>query len=443
MVENIVINIIEYLKYFLIFQCFLNGKVISRKRFCIGTIEIILICFATSILKHRDAQLILIVGILVYVLWIYEGRIKNKILIYTESLICINYLDTISCAISGGLFKGNMGWYFLNQNRKILMIQGVLSLVCIIIIICIKMKINKRKINWFIRQISIMQCTLLSGAMAGLYFVLATMILFVAYREPNHRYKLYILLATATLLILSCILAFFLYSNHLKKENDLKTKNIEAQKENDGLRLALYANMEMMDDDMRQYRHDNRHHRAVLRELASKGDLEEIKDYLVQLSEQDEDLKKKNVLYTGNYMVDAIINGIIAKEAYSDVKFHCEGKLPRKLMIQDVDLSGLLSNGLENAAEACLHSNGDKCVLFKAASYENMIHFEIKNTYDSTRYKALSKGDFETTKKNSEYHGYGIESMRCVVKKYDGKLEYIVEPEWVITDIYLQQKDEI
>lgn len=105
MVENIVINIIEYLKYFLIFQCFLNGKVISRKRFCIGTIEIILICFATSILKHRDAQLILIVGILVYVLWIYEGRIKNKILIYTESLICINYLDTISCAISGGYLK--------------------------------------------------------------------------------------------------------------------------------------------------------------------------------------------------------------------------------------------------------------------------------------------------------------------------------------------------
>lgn len=33
--------------------------------------------------------------------------------------------------------------------------------------------------------------------------------------------------------------------------------------------------------------------------------------------------------------------------------------------------------------------------------------------------------------------------MRRVVKKYDGKLEYSVEPEWVITDIYLQQKDEI
>jgi len=287
------------------------------------------------------------------------------------------------------------------------------------------------------------QCMLLIGAMTGFFVDIVTSLLYQIYGEPNHRYKLYILLAVATLITLFCILAFFLYSSHLKKENDLKTKNIEFQEENDGLRLALYANMEMMDDDMRQYRHDNRHHVAVLKELASKGELEEIKDYLAQLSEQSEELKKKNVLYTGNYMVDAIINGIVTKEVYADVKFQCEGKLPRKLMIQDVDLSGLLSNGLENAAEACLHSNGDKYVLFKAASYENMIHFEIKNTYDSTRYKALSKGDFETTKRDNEYHGYGIESMRRVVKKYDGKLEYIVEPEWVITDIYLQQKDEI
>ena len=66
----------------------------------------------------------------------------------------------------------------------------------------------------------------------------------------------------------------------------------------------------------------------------------------------------------------------------------------------------------------------------------------IKKTWQEFR-DALSKGDFETTKKDSEYHGYGIESMRRVVKKYDGKLEYSVEPEWVITDIYLQQKDEI
>lgn len=374
-------------------------------------------------------------------LCLYEGKYKNKIILFLLTWISVNYLDTICYLFLGGAIRDNVVWYYSHAPVNIKLIENIVAEFIILLVAWIYTRNNHKR--WFEAKLNIRQCILLLGAMLGLYIVFITFILFMAYGAPDKRNLLNIILIASAIITISCILAFFLYSNHLKKENDLKTKNIEVQEENDGLRLALYANMEMMDDDMRQYRHDNRHHRAVLRELASKGDLEEIKDYLAQLSEQDEDLKKKNVLYTGNYMVDAIINGIIAKEAYSDVKFHCEGKLPRKLMIQDVDLSELLSNGLENAAEACLHSNGDKCVLFKAASYENMIHFEIKNTYDSARYKALSKGDFETTKKDSEYHGYGIESMRRVVKKYDGKLEYSVEPEWVITDIYLQQKDEI
>lgn len=402
----IIIHIIELVKYYIIFTYILHGKIKTKKNMLYGILIIMCSIGCLFVLNESNLYAISIIVILLLVLVVYDGYICNKIMLYLLTVLFVNYCDSLAMILLGMLYKKDPVCFFINTTKSIKIGEGCLAII-------------------------------------GLYIIMGTMLIYIQYMDAINKERAHFIIGVAAALILSCILAFFLYSNHLKKENDLKTKNIEAQKENDGLRLALYANMEMMDDDMRQYRHDNRHHRAVLRELASKGDLEEIKDYLVQLSEQDEDLKKKNVLYTGNYMVDAIINGIIAKEAYSDVKFHCEGKLPRKLMIQDVDLSGLLSNGLENAAEACLHSNGDKCVLFKAASYENMIHFEIKNTYDSTRYKALSKGDFETTKKNSEYHGYGIESMRCVVKKYDGKLEYIVEPEWVITDIYLQQKDEI
>lgn len=437
MIVNIVFVLIEVIKYLIVFSLILHGKFCSERRVYFGILTILISILLGCVIPKQP---LLIILIFISIMFLYDGREQNKMIYFAIAFIGINYLDSIDYAITGYFISGNLERLFIHYNI-IERLLGGLGSVIILLLIAI---VNKNNQKYYLKsKVLYSQCMLFLGAMTGFFVVITTLLLYQVYGEPNHRYKLYILLATATLLTISCILAFFLYSNHLKKENDLKTKNIEVQEENDGLRLALYANMEMMDDDMRQYRHDNRHHRAVLSELASKGDLEEIKDYLAQLSEQDEDLKKKNVLYTGNYMVDAIINGIIAKEAYSDVKFHCEGKLPRKLMIQDVDLSELLSNGLENAAEACLHSNGDKCVLFKAASYENMIHCEIKNTYDSTRYKALSKGDFETTKKNSEYHGYGIESMRCVVKKYDGKLEYIVEPEWVITDIYLQQKDEI
>lgn len=40
-------------------------------------------------------------------------------------------------------------------------------------------------------------------------------------------------------------------------------------------------------------------------------------------------------------------------------------------------------------------------------------------------------------------HGYGIQNMERVVKSYNGKMEYNVDPEWVTVDIFLQQKDEI
>lgn len=435
------INMFEIIKYFTVFLFIFRGKMYKNNRIIFGILALALLLLIQTFGLKSDSAIFSVFAILIILGIIIIGKWKNKVILFLLTWIFINYLDTICYFLMGIAIKKNAIWYYAYNPGDLKLLESIFAelIIIIIAIICRKKAIG----NWFERKLQIVQSMLLIGAMLGFYIVLIAFTVFRTYGEPSYQNRLNITLIFFILLTISCILAFFLYSNHLKKENDLKTKNIEVQEENDGLRLALYANMEMMDDDMRQYRHDNRHHRAVLSELASKGDLEEIKDYLAQLSEQDEDLKKKNVLYTGNYMVDAIINGIIAKEAYSDVKFHCEGKLPRKLMIQDVDLSELLSNGLENAAEACLHSNGDKCVLFKAASYENMIHCEIKNTYDSTRYKALSKGDFETTKKDSEYHGYGIESMRRIVKKYDGKLEYIVEPEWVITDIYLQQKDEI
>ena len=434
-------NLLDIMKYITIYSLIFHGKIYKNKASVVKAFILTAFLFMQTFILQSGSLIILVFISCLILLCLYEGKYKNKIILFLLTWISVNYLDTICYLFLGGAIRDNVVWYYSHAPVNIKLIENIVAEFIILLVAWIYTRNNHKR--WFEAKLNIRQCILLLGAMLGLYIVFITFILFMAYGAPDKRNLLNIILIASAIITISCILAFFLYSNHLKKENDLKTKNIEVQEENDGLRLALYANMEMMDDDMRQYRHDNRHHRAVLRELASKGDLEEIKDYLVQLSEQDEDLKKKNVLYTGNYMVDAIINGIIAKEAYSDVKFHCEGKLPRKLMIQDVDLSGLLSNGLENAAEACLHSNGDKCVLFKAVSYENMIHFEIKNTYDSTRYKALSKGDFETTKKDSEYHGYGIESMRRIVKKYDGKLEYIVEPEWVITDIYLQQKDEI
>lgn len=161
-----------------------------------------------------------------------------------------------------------------------------------------------------------------------------------------------------------------------------------------------------------------------------------------QLSQKDKELNRERVRYTGNFMVDSIIFGITRDQKFKEVDFQFDGGLPSNLGVKDIDICGVLANALENAMEACLKGNDRKAVIMKVGCYENMISFQIKNTYDSSRYKALAGGEFYSSKEG-DGHGYGIQNMERVVKSYNGKMEYNVDPEWITVDIFLQQKDEI
>ncbi len=80
------------------------------------------------------------------------------------------------------------------------------------------------------------------------------------------------------------------------------------------LRAAYYEHIKSMNDDMRKYRHDFRHHVSTMERLVEEGEYLELKGYLNQLYKQDLDLKQKMSVYTGNYMVDAVITGIVEQK---------------------------------------------------------------------------------------------------------------------------------
>lgn len=277
------INMFEIIKYFTVFLFIFRGKMYKNNRIIFGILALALLLLIQTFGLKSDSAIFSVFAILIILGIIIIGKWKNKVILFLLTWIFINYLDTICYFLMGIAIKKNAIWYYAYNPGDLKLLESIFAelIIIIIAIICRKKAIG----NWFERKLQIVQSMLLIGAMLGFYIVLIAFTVFRTYGEPSYQNRLNITLIFFILLTISCILAFFLYSNHLKKENDLKTKNIEVQEENDGLRLALYANMEMMDDDMRQYRHDNRHHRAVLSELASKGDLEEIKDYLAQLSE--------------------------------------------------------------------------------------------------------------------------------------------------------------
>ena len=54
----------------------------------------------------------------------------------------------------------------------------------------------------------------------------------------------------------------------------------------------------------------------------------------------------------------------------------------------------------------------------------------------------MAGGEFYSSKEG-DGHRYGIQNMERVVKSYNGKMEYNVDPEWGTVNIFFQQKDEI
>ena len=439
MYKLILINIIELTKYIISFSFFFNGKFFNNKRKILSSmLTIISIIMLTFIFKSDDL-VISMLAFLPILLYGYAGRIKNKILLFGLTIIAINYVDTICYSIIGYIRTGELWWFYIHNSNQNKIYEGLLSLFIVVIVsFIIHIKNNKK---WLEINISIWQWVFLLGAMLGFYIILITMILYILYKEPVPKARLSLLIGISSTITITCIIAFFIYSNYLKQQNDMHLENVHLYDENLGLRLSYYDQVQGNYEKVRQFRHDFRHHLAAIEGLIQGKEYSELEDYVVQLSKQDVKLKNERMRYTGNYMIDAIIVGIVANDNFKDVDFQFDGMLPTKIRIRDMDICGVLANGLENALEACMKNNDRKIVALKAGCFENIISFQIKNTYDSKLYDELSKGRFDSTK-TDDGHGYGIRNMQRIVKEYNGKLEYSVDQEWVTADIYMQQKDE-
>lgn len=441
MAEIIILNLLESIKYFLIFQLVFNGKLNNRKKVLLGCIWLISsICILSFALKRADLIIVIIAWFL-FLYISYQGKVTNKIILFIASLVVVNYIDLILYAIISYITEGKIWTYYVYKSASIDIYEDILIYI---ITIMVGFIIHRRKFkkNWLGNNIHIMQWVLFSASLFGFYFICSSVILYMVDGQPDNKKRLIIVLLVCSAITIASIIAFFIYSNRLKHQNDVHIETEGLYGESLGLKLAYGEQVHDDYEKVRQFRHDFRHHIAAMEGLVYGGEYSELEKYMGQLSQKDKELNQERIRYTGNFMVDSIIFGITREQKFEKVDFQFNGGLPSNLGVKDIDICGVLANALENAMEACLKGNDRKAVIMKAGCYENMISFQIKNTYDSSRYKALAGGEFYSSKEG-DGHGYGIQNMERVVKSYNGKMEYNVDPEWVTVDIFLQQKDEI
>lgn len=196
---------------------------------------------------------------------------------------------------------------------------------------------------------------------------------------------------------------------HLTRERDFLAVQLHQAK------LAFSA-MQQIQEQTRQYRHDMRHHFALLQTFAGEKNIEKIQQYL-STAQQDLDAMTP-VRYCGNDVVNLLLSYFAASAKDQNVKLAVTVALPSRLSYSETELCSLLSNGLENAiyAAARMPLENERWVSVHFGIHGENILLQIENTYAGNLY--WQDGLPCTDRKE---HGLGTRSIRAIARSHGGE----------------------
>lgn len=412
------IYMMELLKYWILINRFFDAKII-RKWYCI--IGGIIYWFFCNSETTREDGTHITMYIIVFILLFFTVKIelKQKYLIFLMSLLVISCVDGVFGIIIKLIFSQLEGKTF-GYDIKIL-ITNITSLSFFITLSIIKGKnIFKKK----------MKENIAKKSMPILLLILALFIVFTIsglnYAKdyvPNIAFILFVdSVATVSYIcigFLVCIM-FYIQNTNKKIEEMLKVERKLGE-----MQLKYYKIMLEREEDTRKYRHDINNHFICLNELIKEGKINSIKDYLMTMQKNMNQIKQK-IYVTGNDIIDAILNyhlSLINKE----VKIDIIGKCQNELGINKVDLCIIFGNLIQNAVEELNKEDNfnEKYLKVLIKMGTNYLSIYISNSISDKSFE--KKNLLQTEKKNKLNHGFGMLNIKRTIEENEGKLEIRIE----------------
>lgn len=228
--------------------------------------------------------------------------------------------------------------------------------------------------------------------------------------------KIYIYFAFFPLLITFTLIIILFYIIYIEKRNEIRLVNSQNEmlEKNYHEMITLYQNRDRIF-------HDMKNHLSVLSMLIAEQDINKAEDYISKINEPILELEHKK--FTGNRIVDIILNDKAEKARASDIRLNIKVEDLNEDEIQDIDWCAILANLLDNAIEACCRvTKKDKLIDLCIMQNDYTTFIEIKNTYED-KIKTLNN-KLVSNKDNKNLHGIGMESVQNTVEKYNGIFEY-------------------
>lgn len=185
--------------------------------------------------------------------------------------------------------------------------------------------------------------------------------------------------------------------------------------------------------DMINYKyHDLKHHIIALR---AEEDAQKRNDYLNKMEEEVQAYEAQNK--TGNKVLDTLLT---TKKLYcmrNNISLNSvvDGALFDFMDVMDI--CSIFGNALDNAIECELKIKEEERRLIQVSAYS-------QRSFLIVRFENYYAGELEfdknlpvTTKKETQFHGYGLKSLRYTVHKYGGEVDVSTENNWFVLKILI------
>ncbi len=211
-------------------------------------------------------------------------------------------------------------------------------------------------------------------------------------------------------LLLFAMIYYFNQTKNLQLQKELVETQGEQQRE-------YFLQLLEKEEETRRFRHDMINDLLEIQNYCEKKDYEKLMCYLKSTLGVIQNISKSSY-DVGNDIINTVLNYYLqpVKEKY---EIEINGYVDETLCIEQRDLCVICANLIKNAVEAVRKQDSGK-VIFDINQGTQYLSIKVTNTFEGNL--ALGKDGLpETTKKDKRNHGIGLQNVKQIVHRYDGR----------------------
>jgi two-component system, LytTR family, sensor histidine kinase AgrC len=225
------------------------------------------------------------------------------------------------------------------------------------------------------------------------------------------------------------ILEFASENNRLQYENNLFIQQSRMQ-------YGYYDKLEQQYRESLSILHDVKRHIRAIEELYRHNEQDTANKYSQDISIILDSFKLNE--YTHNRVLNIILNDKIRLAEQNNIKFVCKIDDVDLSFIDNIDLTTIFANLLDNAIEACEElKTSDKFITLQVGAFNDLVVINIKNPVEHVFSEHLTS----IVPLKKKHSGIGIPNVVKVLSKYNGDFNIQREGNNFVCNIVLSKQD--